>query len=607
MPIAESDGDAARRQLLRVLASAGFSRNERLARFLRFVVDQHLEGRDGEIKESVIAVEIFGRRPDHDPRQDSIVRTEAARLRARLAEYYLGEGNSDALIIELPKGGYTPSFRRNAVVPKPTTLGLARNSSRHGTRLRLVSALAVVAVVVGAGAWRWSQHRNAPIPIAVLPLTNLDRNPDHDYFADGLTYEIIRNLSVIDGLAVRSQTSSFAFKGKPRNLRDVGKQLAADYVLEGSVLLSGQHLRVAAQLVRVRDDYPVWSGKYDRELTNVFAIQDEIAWGIVNSLRLKLGNGRRRYETSIEAYDLYLRVRVVELQRGFSAASHSVGAFEEVIARDASFAPAYAGLAAAHAVRSVQFRFDPTHEVSRMRAAAEKAIRLDPLSAEAHDAMGLVHAREAQWEQSEESFRRAIDLDPSRPQSRGHFAMHFLLPLGRIEEALQQVRAAVKADPLSPQVKIWRAHVLISAGRYDEAADQCEKVPPDFDLRTQHLGRAWLGQGKTHEAIRILEASVQESAPAGFEVWGVLGYAYARAGRREDAERLAASTSSQNPINGALIFAGLGDKKRVFQALEHAAASGPFRIGRILTWPEFALLRGDPRLNVLRKKVGLPQ
>src|SRR5262249_17362796 len=140
----------------------------------------------------------------------------------------------------------------------------------------------------------------------------------NEYFADGLTGEIIRNLSIIDGLAVRSQTSSFAFKGKPRNVREAGNQLAADYILEGSVLREGQRLRINAQRVRVRDDFALWSDKYDREFADIFAIQDEIARGIVNSLRLKLGHGQRRYETSPEAYDLYLRARAPWVRGGWS-------------------------------------------------------------------------------------------------------------------------------------------------------------------------------------------------------------------------------------------------------------------------------------------------
>ena len=164
-----------------------------------------------------------------------------------------------------------------------------RRTEPGAKRRWLAAALAGVAVVTTAiGGW-WVLHANEPISIAVLPLTNLSQDPANDYFADGLTDEIIRNLSIIDGLAVRSQTSSFALKGKPRNVREAGKQLGAEYILEGSVLRAGQQLRINAQLVRVRDDFPLWSGRFDRELTDVFAIQDEISRGIVNSLRLKLG------------------------------------------------------------------------------------------------------------------------------------------------------------------------------------------------------------------------------------------------------------------------------------------------------------------------------
>ncbi|MGH9657809.1 MAG: hypothetical protein ACRD96_04640, partial [Bryobacteraceae bacterium] len=308
MATVDSETQAVRQQLERALASANFTHSERLSRFLRFVVERHLEGRDNELKESVIALEVFGNR-DYDPKQDSIVRTEAGRLRARLAEYYVGEGGGDAVIIELPKGGYVPVFRRaGAAVESNRSLRL-RLGTRLGTRRSLTVALVCFAVALAAAGWWRLQHQNAPISIAVLPLNNFSQDPANDYFADGLTDEIIRNLSIIDGLSVRSQTSSFAFKGKPRNVREAGKQLAADYILEGSVLRAGQQLRINARLVRVRDDLPLWSGRYDREVTDVFAIQDEMARGIVNGLRLKLGRGRRRYVSSTEAYVLVLRAR----------------------------------------------------------------------------------------------------------------------------------------------------------------------------------------------------------------------------------------------------------------------------------------------------------
>ena len=580
MTAPDYEPQAVRRQLERALASANFVRSERLSRFLRFVVECHLEGRDDELKESVIAIEVFGHR-DYDPQQDSIVRTEAGRLRARLAEYYVGPGSSDPVIFELPKGGYVPVFRRLEEAPS--------ERKTRPRRLWLLASLAGCAFALAAIGWWWAQHKAAPIAIAVVPLENLSHDPASDYFADGLTDEIIRNLSIIDGLAPRSRTSSFAFKGKPRNVHDVGKQLDADYVLEGSVLRSGQQLRINVQLIRVRDDLPIWSGKFDnRELTDVFAIQEEISRGIVNTLRLKLGRGRRRYETSTEAYDLYLRARALP----FHSFRSSIAPFEEAIAKDPAFAPAYAGLAATYAYES-GFAGDRNDELSKMRGAAERAIQLDPLLAEAHEALGMSYARDGQWVQSERSFHRAIELDSNSSTAYSDFAMDLLLPLGRIEDAVRQMRLAEKADRLSPHVHEVSAYVLLSAGRYDEAGGHCPKSSDP----TECLGRVRLAQGRIDEAVQILAAAPN---PRYF------GHALGRAGHREEAEKLAA-TVARNPFQQALIYAGLGDKDRTFEALDRMTVQGPVRIGRALTFPEFSLVHGDPRVKALRKKVGLPE
>jgi len=471
MTTANFAADSVRKQLHRVLANSSFARNHRLSRFLQFVVERKLEGRDHELKESLIAVEVFGRKPDYDPKQDSIVRSEAARLRARLIEYYSGPGREDQLIIELPKGGYTPSYRQ---VEAP----LAGIRSGYGW-LTLTMALVALAAAALVAGWSWNRHKTAPLPIAVLPLTNLSPDPANEYFSDGLTDEIIRNLSIIDGLAVRSQTSSYAFKGKPRNVREVGQQLNVDYILEGSVVRTGQQLRINAQLIRVRDDSPVWSGRYDREVRDILAIQDEISRGIVNSLRLKLGRGSRRYETNVEAYDLYLRGRALQIQRGVAGRREGIGLFREAIAKDPSFAPAYAGLAAGYASRSGESEFGQSDDVRNMRAAADKAIELDPLLAEAHAALGIAFARESRWEQAEKSFRRAIELDPGRSMSYGDLSANLLLPLGRTDEAIILMRVAEKSDPLSPDVHYRLAWPLISAGRYAEAAESCRILPPN--------------------------------------------------------------------------------------------------------------------------------
>jgi len=592
----ETTAAAVRDQLERILSSAGFFRNDRLSNFLRFVVEQKLSGKAACVKESLIAVEVFGRRPDYNPRRDAVVRAEAARLRARLAEYYDGPGTRDPLRIELPKGGYIPEFRQ-----------IGESRAQRNTRPRWLctaSALAAVAIALAALNWWRLQRKGVPLTIAVLPLENLNHDPTDDYFADGLTVELIRNLSIIDGLAPRSWVSSFTFRGKRQDLREVGRQLAADYILEGSVLRAGRRLRINVELLRVHDGFLLWAEKFDRASTDVFAIQDEISRGIVNTLRLKLGRGRRRYETSVEAYDLYLRARALPIQGGFWGSVHSIGPFEDAIAKDPTFAPAYAGLAAAYATSSSGF-MPPDRlldELTKMRAAAEKAIQLDPLMAEAHDAMGMSWSRDGQWEQSEKSFRRAIELDPGRSLAYCNFAVMLLLPLGRNSEALNQLRIAARFDPLAPLVRFDLALGLLMAGRYDESAVECRKLPPDYPARIGCLGRASLASGRIGEAIQVLSAADVNRGADRAE----LGHAYARAGRRDEAEKLAAA-AAPNPFQQALIFAGMGDKDRTFDAVERMLPLGAWRIGHALNSPEFALLRDDFRVKILRKKVGLPQ
>lgn len=594
------DCDAVNRELNHMLASSLFVRSEQLSRLFRFIVERSLQGRDDELKESVIAVEVFGRSPDYDPRRDPIVRTEARRLRTRLAEYYRHEGSTDAWVILLPKGGYVPVFQNAGIAlgPAVSVARLPGVSPAHPFRSkrRVWLVLAAVVVSLGCFAWWWFQQRAAPIRIAVLPLDNLNHASSDDYFPDGLTDEIIRNLAIIDGLAVRSQTSSFAFKGKPHNVRDAGRQLDAEYIVEGSVLRAGGHLRIDVQLVRVRDDSPVWAQRYDRVLTDVFAIQDEISRGIVNGLRLQLGRGRRRYETSVEAYDLYLRGRAMVVEYGFAGHQKSVPIYEQAIAKDPSFAPAYAGLAVAESFLSNQPQFDSPDTRLKMKAAAERAMNLDPLSAEADEAMAFACDRAGNWKEAEQSFRRALKLEPHSSTIRSHFAISHLLPLGRLKEALQQLRNAERDDPLSAEVHQITAAALLMAGQWQEAAVHAGKMPDGSTLKPAWLGRALFFQGRTAEAIRLFDSDSD---------FGLLGYAYGKTGRIAEAEELAARVT--DATQQALIFAGLGDRDRAMGALERAAELGPVRLGRLLNYPEMALLRGDPRAKAFRKRLGLPE
>jgi len=490
-----------------------------------------------------------------------------------------------------------------STAPQPTEL------KPHFLRWRNAAVALVVLAVLATGSW-WLFRQNAgPYTIAVLPFKNLSAEPDSDYFSDGLTDEIISDLSIIDGLQVKSRTSSFSFKDKANNIHEVGAQLGAKLVLEGTVLRSGNKLRINAQLVRVSDDVPLWSNSFDRELKDVFAIQDEISRSIVNQLRLKLGRGQRRYNTNLEAYDLYLKAQTLSqnqvLPEGRAHLLEGINLFEQVIANDSAFAPAYAGLATTYGQLSRTPRsFSPEEAYSKMRAAAEKALQLDPLLAEAHASMGLVYARDQNWQDSERSFRRSIELNASLSESRRDFAMWVLLPLGRMEEAVRESRKAVELDPLSAQAQNSLDNVLVSAGRYDEVIENCRRAllaNPNDNIAEQLYARALMQKGRLNEATAIFEKQEQ----AGTSSPGFLGYAYAMAGRRADAEKVGAKYPAW-PWVQVFVYAGLNDKDRAFQALEEMAATHDPRVGNYLTYPELALLRGDHRLTEFRQRLGMP-
>jgi serine/threonine-protein kinase len=467
-------------------------------------------------------------------------------------------------------------------------------------------AAAVILVTGMAVASRW--FRSDTPAIAVLPFKNLSADPNSEYFVDGLTDEIIRNLSVIDGLDVRSRTSSFTFKDQPRNVRDVGRQLQASLVVEGSVLRSDGRLRINAQLVRAADDTPLWSGRFDREVKDVFAIQDEISRSIVNELRLKLGRGQRRYHTNLEAYDIYLRARALVRHVGPAEARTAVELFSQVIAKDPAFAPAYAGLADAWAAMSANradgaVRTDEAYAF--MKPAAERALQLDPLLAEAHAAMGVVLARDHRWTDAEAAFRRAVELNGNLSSIQVNFVRSTLWPQQKVDQSVRQLRAALRRDPLSIDLQALLAHVLVSAGQYEESIALCRRIVSSaaaandgLNHARQVLARALLQHGEQADAVQRFEQLGSGSD-------GFRGHAYAVIGRRGEAQALAAQRKDF-PASLVLINAGLGDKDRAFEALERMAAERDPRVGVYLTYPELASLRADPRMQAFRRKIGLP-
>lgn len=474
------------------------------------------------------------------------------------------------------------------------------------------STYAMAATVLLAGGL-WLTWPGAPISpterpiIAVLPLKNLSGEPGSDYFVDGLTDEIIRNLAVIDGLEVRSRTSSFAFKDKPRNVRDVGEQLGANLVVEGSVLRSGTRLRINAQLIQVAGDVPLWAERFDRELKDVFAIQDEISRAIVDKLRLSLGRGQRRYDTNVEAYELYLKSRHLLVRRDHEAAKEAADVFQQVIAKDPSYAPAYAGLAHAYAYWSQNY-FGLSFEegLSLMRPAALKAFQLDPLLAEAHAATGHLYSRERDWDKAVTAFQRALELNPSLTHVHTSYSFSTLLPLGRFDEADRLLQAARRADPLSLDIMREIALLQILTGRYTDAIENLERiraVEADFPFAGLHLVRALTFGGRPADALTVWEPAYGNHP--GRKYW--LAHAYVRSGRRADVEKMPEAHDDRYAYRQLMIHTALGDKDRAFDALERTAATEPHRVGLILAGPETAVLRGDPRLAAFRRKFGLPE
>jgi eukaryotic-like serine/threonine-protein kinase len=470
---------------------------------------------------------------------------------------------------------------------------------RRKWRYTAIAATLALTAGFGAAALWWMPETPR---IAVLPFKNLSAEADTEHFADGLTSEIIRNLSAIEGLEVRSLTSSFMFKSRPRNLREAGQQLRANLVVEGSVRLSSGKLRVDAQLVRVADDRPLWSSHFDRELKDVFVIQEEISRSVIDELRLKLGRGQRRYATNLAAYELYLKASALVDPHTGAAVQQSIKLFEQVIARDPTFAPAYAGFVDAWATLSINHYGAAADEAyARMRSAADKALQIDPLLAEAHAAKGIVLGRNREWADSEAAFGRALALNRNLSSIRIALAMNTLFPQGKLKDALQQLREALSRDPLPNDVRRHLVMLLVNTGRYDEAIDECRRVlatDPDDRHTRQVMARAMLHKGQTADAIAIFEKLGDGSHH-------LRGYAYAVTGRRAEAEALLAQPP-HHPARLVIILAGLRDKDRTFEALERMAAEKDPRVGWYITHPELAFIRDDPRMAAFRRRLGIP-
>ena len=454
--------------------------------------------------------------------------------------------------------------------------------------------------------------------LAVLPLENLSRDPEQEYLADGITEALTTDLGKIGTLRVISRTSAMALRGTHKTVPETARELKADVVVQGAVLLSGNRVRITVQLVQASTDRHLWAETYERDLRDVLALQDEVAGSIANALRLKLGAGPRRYTDDLEAYQLYLRGRYA-LDRRTPAGGSMANAlqyFEQATAKDPNYALAYAG--AADTLLAIDFQSNGTmtsrlEAYRRAKSAAEKALELDPTLSEAHTALGGVHEREYTWEEAERVLRRAIELDPNNSAAHLTLGIELVFIQGRSEDGLGEIRRALDLDPLSFITHEYFAQALLVMGRYQEAVEQGRKataVDPTQVTAYMSTGRALSLRGRHAEAVAVLQEADRRSAGGHFpQAW--LGCAYVHANQRDEAIRLLQNNLKAASGRGAqnrkwLLFYGcLGDKDRAFDYLEKMYAERDPVLPFWLAYPELAWMRPDHRFAALRQKLNL--
>ena len=384
----------------------------------------------------------------------------------------------------------------------------------------------------------------APASIAVLPFSNLSADPENEYFADGITEEIINALAKLDGLRVASRTSAFAFKGHETDVRRIGDQLNVSTVLEGSVRKAANRLRVTAQLIGVRDGYQMWSERFDRELHDVFAIQDEIAQAIVGALKVKLGPQSdprlvKAHTANLEAYNLFLEGRYHWNRRGESLLK-AAKCFERAVELDPRFALAHSSLADTYNLIGWYRMERPADAFPRAKASAARALELDSSLAEAHTSLAFALMNfDWDWAQSDAEFRRALDLNPGYPTAH-HWYAEFLMSQGRTRDAVEEARKAQELDPLGLIINTVRGMAHYFDRDFSSAVNECRRtlaMDKSFTPVMIWLGLAHLLRGEFDAAIGVFEDERRLTGEL-CTTDAFRGVAHARAGRHADAEAI---------------------------------------------------------------------
>ena len=486
------------------------------------------------------------------------------------------------------------------------------------------SAVVLTAIVSLAYFATWMRAKDTSRAkirsLAVLPLQNLSGDPSQDYIADGMTEELIGRLSGIHGLRVISRTSTMHLKNTQLSVPEIARMLAVEAIVEGSLVREGHQIRVHAQLIRAATDEHIWAGEYQREYQSILEVQEEVARNIVEQIQLNLTPEDRARLASKppvdpQAYESYLRGRYYFNQRTEDALHKSIASFQQAIARDPAYAPAYSGLAEAYAMLGFRGGFPSKDALSDAKKAALKAIELDDTLAEPHASLGFIaETYEWDWPAAERQYKQALELNPGYAQAHNWYG-GYLTYTGRFHEGVAEAIHARELDPLSLPLNNALAGRLLAAGRYDEALRQVQttlELDEHFAPAHQTLGWVYLHGGKQGDAIREFQNALELAGTADTDIQLDLGFAYAVSGRPDEARRILANLQQlyQQGIvpaaSLATLHGALGESNEAFVWLEKAYQERDPQLTYLKAGRRFEPLREDPRFGQLVRRVGFP-
>src|ERR1700678_1492028 len=500
-------------------------------------------------------------------------------------------------------------------------IGLAVAPQRRLLPTRwIIVALALVLSLAIPSVWRFRSHTPAPTGIrslAVLPLDNLSGEASQNYFADGMTDELITDLAQISALRVISRTSVMAYKGARKPLPQIARELNVDAVVEGTVLRSGDRVRITAQLIEASTDKHVWSQSYEGELRDTLAVQNRVASAIADQIRINLTPQeqaalKNAKVVNPEAYESYLKGRFFWNKRTADGLKVALAYFNQAIEENANYAEAYSGLADTYALLGdwQYAAMTPREAYPKAKAAALKAVELDSSLGEAYNSLAFVlDGFDWDLDSGGKEFRRAIELNPGYATAHHWYAWHLSL-LGRYDEAIAEMKKAESRDPLSLIINADLAELLVIAHSYDEAIGQSRKtieMDPNFAMAHNQLAQAYLQKPMYDQAIAELQKAVQLSGGSPTAIAN-LARAYSLSGKRSEAMKLLNDLKSSSTARNshasevAAIYASFGDKDEAMNWLEKGYAER-FNPG-VLIRPAFDPLRSDPRFQQLVQRVG---